>query len=99
MTDRGKLNADVARAQAAEALLGHPMIVDAFDTLTRQVLDDFAASDPKDTMQLSMLRIRLQCIQDFKGVFDHFLRTGKIAAHEIERQDTEEKIRKSGLTG
>jgi hypothetical protein len=82
----------VERGRQADAILESPLATGAFEFLTRNVLDEFAATKPTDMDALQVVRIKLDVVAAFKGRFRELSQDGKNAAAELRDLERREKL-------
>ena len=87
MHDKQELRERTERGIQAQSLMEHPLFKEALALLTQSVLNEFAATKPKDTATLQLCRIKLQVANDFKEVFRIFAYDGANATAELKQID------------
>lgn len=78
------LEEELRRAQQAKELLEHPLLVEAFDVLKRQVLDTWKNSAVRDVEGRERLFMAARILEQVEGLLREFVTTGKFAALQIE---------------
>lgn len=72
------------RGREAQALLDNPLLKEALDTLRKATVDQWAASDMRDS-QGQLLLLQLMKTQDrFEGLLRGIVDTGKLAQRRID---------------
>lgn len=82
------MEADIARGQQARRILEDDLFKDAVAKVQQSVFDDFANTDPLEVEALRVQRIRLKCLADVVRELAAVMNTGKVAAAEVQRQQT-----------
>ena len=85
MTDEGKLRAQQSRGERARRLLEDEFIKGAFDTVRQGILETWENAAPADREGQQRLHDMLCGLKDVRQQFDHFVRTGKHAEIELNK--------------
>lgn len=80
---------DLRRASRAKQLMDDPLIVEAFDTVERALVDKWMNAPVGDAEGREDCFRMLWSMRAFKAHFDGVLANGVFAAHQIERQNKE----------
>jgi len=81
--DEAKLSQEIERGRRAGVLLSDPMFKEAIEITQQRIIDDFAKCDPNALQELQKLRLKLQCQADLLREISEVLRTGQLAAVQI----------------
>lgn len=89
---------DVLRARQAAELLEHPLLVEAFAALEREVIEEWKASPARDEEGREKLWIMLRLSEKVRNHLQNVITTGKMA--EISLRDLNKKtlLQRVGLT-
>lgn len=79
---------DMERAVKAKALLEDPLVVEAFATLERDILEAFYACPIRDDEGRRILQTDLRVARQFKGILQGAIERGKLAAHELRERES-----------
>ena len=92
---------EVRRGRRAEALLGDPLVVEAFETLDRAFYQAFRDISPADHAGLAHLRLLVKCLEEFQGFFTMAVETGKLTQQAVklalQEEDDLEKLERQRL--
>lgn len=77
MTD--KTEAEILRGERALQLLQEPLIVEAFETVERELTEQWQKSPVRDVEGREKLYLTLLCLQKVQGHLVSVLNTGKMA--------------------
>jgi DNA integrity scanning protein DisA with diadenylate cyclase activity len=78
------LDEELRRAQQAKELLEHPLLIEVFDVLRRQVLDTWKNSAVRDAEGRERLFMAIRIVEQVEGLLREYVTTGKFAAMQLE---------------
>jgi hypothetical protein len=78
------LEEELRRAQQAKELLEHPLLIEVFDVLRRQVLDTWKNSAVRDAEGRERLFMAIRMVEQVEGLLREYVTTGKFAAMQLE---------------
>lgn len=81
-----QLNNEVERGQKAEKLLKDPMLIEAFETVEKQILHMFSSArigDEKSILKAKDLEYALSLV---RRALEQVFKTGQLAAHDLEQK-------------
>ena len=97
MTDEIKLNADMARAAQAEALLRNELLQDAFTGLEMQFMDAWRLTQVRDTDARERLWQAVNVVGKVQDALRVHVNNGKLAQRQLEAIANNISIRNTGL--
>ncbi|HLQ94208.1 MAG TPA: hypothetical protein VK148_29660 [Xanthobacteraceae bacterium] len=97
MTDEIKLNADIARAAQAEALLRNELLQDAFTGLEMQFMDAWRLTQVRDTDARERLWQAVNVVGKVQDALRVHVNNGKLAQRQLEAIANNTSIRNAGL--
>ena len=97
MTDEIKLNADIARAAQAEALLRNELLQDAFTGLEMQFMDAWRLTQVRDTDARERLWQAVNVVGKVQEALRVHVNNGKLAQRQLEAIANNTSIRNAGL--
>jgi len=97
MTDEIKLNADIARAAQAEALLRNELLQDAFTGLEMQFMDAWRLTQVRDTDARERLWQAVNVVGKVHDALRVHVNNGKLAQRQLEAIANNTSIRNAGL--
>ena len=97
MTDEIKLNADIARAAQAEALLRNELLQDAFTGLEMQFMDAWRLTQVRDTDARERLWQAVNVVGKVQDALRVHVNNGKLAQRQLEAIAKNISIRNTGL--
>ena len=97
MTDEIKLNADIARAAQAEALLRNELLQDAFTGLEMQFMDAWRLTQVRDTDARERLWQAVNVVGKVQDALRVHVNNGKLAQRQLEAIAKNISTRNTGL--
>ena len=97
MTDEIKLNADIARAAQAEALLRNELLRDAFAGLEMQFMDAWRLTQVRDTDARERLWQAVNVVGKVQEALRVHVNNGKLAQRQLDAIAKNISIRNTGL--
>ena len=85
MSDIGKLNKAVQRAENAQRILDDPLVVEAFEKMESTLDELWKGSHPSDDEGRKRIYLSYRLLRNFKREFKNAINTGKIAQEELIR--------------
>jgi hypothetical protein len=80
------LDADIDRANRAQALLGNPMFTEAFELVAKAIHDAWEAAPVRDVEGQQILKLQLKLLTDVKANVETAVTDGKMALIELDRR-------------
>lgn len=77
----------LARSEAAKRLLSDPLVVEAFQTIERDVMEAFYACPVRDTEGMRILQTDLRLARQFKGILQGAIERGKLTANDLREKE------------
>lgn len=94
MADETELRRDANRAREAEALLGNPLLMEAFDTLAAQYVAAWLVTQTSDSVQREKLYFAARTLPAVKKNLETILMNGSIAAKQLANLEEDAKRNK-----
>lgn len=76
-----RLERERTGAANAERLMGDPLLIEAFDTIAKAIIDEWSACE--DPARRDRLWVQHHLLDSIKGHFNQVILTGKLAATEL----------------
>ena len=73
----------ITRAEGAKRLLADPLIIEALETIERDVVEAFYACPVRDTEGMRILQTDLRLARQFKGILQNAIERGKLIANDL----------------
>jgi hypothetical protein len=70
---------DIRRGKDAEALLAHPLLVEAFELIEQELTQEWRNSPARDEEAREKLWLTLKCLHKVRGQLQHVVETGQFA--------------------
>lgn len=88
------LDEELRQAQEAKALLEHPLMAGAFESIKKQILQAWETSAVRDTEGRERLFMAARIVAQLEGLLREFVTTGKLAAMQLEalRKGTNDEL-------
>jgi hypothetical protein len=82
------LQSDLDRGQKAERLVKDPMLAEAFELVRQAIHDQWENAPIRDHDGAHELKLMLKLLGDVRANLEHAIADGKIAALELQRQNS-----------
>ncbi len=83
----------IRRAERAKQLLADPLIHEAFETIDRDIIDQWGACPVRDVEGREMLwRLHMTSLK-FKAIFEGFIQNGKVAELREKQSATDKMVK------
>ena len=83
MNDESKLQSEYARGQEAKQLLEHPLLVEAFDAIQKEIDHQWKTSKANDADAREKLYLMNRLLLNLKGTIQTHVQTGQMAEIQI----------------
>lgn len=83
MSDEVALHGEVQRGEEAQRLLAHPLLVEAFETIEREVTEQWSNSPVRDVEGREKLWLTLKLLHRLKGQITSVVETGQMARQTL----------------
>lgn len=80
------LEADIDRAQRAEALINNPTLTEAFADVATAIHQAWEAAPVRDTEGQQILKLQLKLLSDVRANLERAIADGKVAVFELEQR-------------
>jgi hypothetical protein len=87
------------RSDTARRILNDPLIVEAFETIERDVMEAFFNCPARDTEGLRILQTNLRLARQFKGILQGAIERGKLLANDLREKESLAKMAIRRLRG
>jgi hypothetical protein len=78
----------LTRAEHAKRILEDPLVVEAFATIERDVMEAFFACPVRDAEGMRILQTDLRLARQFKGILQGAIERGKLTANDLREKET-----------
>lgn len=78
----------LTRANRARDILADPLVVEAFETLERDIIEAFFACPVRDAEGMRILQTDLRLARQFKGIFQGAIERGKLTESDLREKET-----------
>jgi hypothetical protein len=86
MSDEARLEEEMRRAEQAAALLTHPLMAEAFDTLDNELRTAWLESPARDVEGRETLWLSVKLLGQVKQHLQSLVETGKLATLDLSRR-------------
>ena len=87
----------IARGERAKQLLAEPIITEAFATLEKDVMEEWARSPIRDKEGQNELLLMVKTARKFKAIFETLMATGEMAAHNLKTPRLTRTLERFGI--
>lgn len=78
----------ISRGEQAKRVLSDPFVIEALQTIERDVVEAIFSCPARDTEGLRILQSNLRLARQFKGLLQGAIERGKLTANEIRERET-----------
>lgn len=83
----------IRRGQAAERIFNDPLMIEAFEAVSAEIVRKWATSAPDDVAARERLKIEHDLVYAVRDKLRGFVNSGKFAADEVKRRGWMDKVR------
>jgi len=78
----------LSRAEAAKRILSDPLVIEALETLEKEVIEAFHACPVRDAEGMRILQSELRRGRKFKLILQGLIENGKLAANDLREKES-----------
>lgn len=84
---------EARRGEEARQLLEHPLLIEAFEVIEKEVTEQWQTSPARDVEGREKLWLSLKLLQRVRKQLEHVIETGQVAKATLAQQAVEEALR------
>lgn len=83
----------IRRGQAADRIFSDPLMIEAFEAVSAEIIRRWATSAPGDAAERERLKLEHDMVYAVRDKLRGFITTGQFAAEEVKRRGWLERVR------